>query len=269
MAARACEHHRECRTRARGRTPFGSAGSTCAAISVLNWYLWSRWWCSWQSRQVRRSQVSQKSASRSCGCSRQNMSCEPRASPAAAASSASASSLDLMVWSLVIFSLQAWGSSPTGASAGGAPASSAALVPLVRVHAIVANELRAVDAVAGGGLGVLAAVALLLAAAAAAAWHKARHKVTIARCDHETVRFVYTVVTGLLERLLLHDEALVDHVGHLTLQPARRARDGDALRTCAQDTPRLLADSPGRAVARIGTHPESPCRWPASLPPWR
>jgi hypothetical protein len=34
----------------------------------------------------------------------------------------------------------------------------------MRVHAVVTNELGAVDAVAGGGLCVLAAVALLLTA---------------------------------------------------------------------------------------------------------
>lgn len=34
----------------------------------------------------------------------------------------------------------------------------------MRVHAVVADELGAVDAVGGGGLGVFATVALLLAA---------------------------------------------------------------------------------------------------------
>lgn len=37
----------------------------------------------------------------------------------------------------------------------------------MRVHAVVADELGAVDTIAGGGLRVLAAVALLLAAGAA------------------------------------------------------------------------------------------------------
>lgn len=41
-----------------------------------------------------------------------------------------------------------------------------------------------------------------------------------------------TAVAGLLERLLLNDESLVDHVGHLALQAARRARDGDPFRAC-------------------------------------
>lgn len=45
---------------------------------------------------------------------------------------------------------------------------------------------------------------------------------------------IRTVVTGLLERLLFDDEPLVDHVGHLALQPARRARDRDALRACGR-----------------------------------
>lgn len=41
----------------------------------------------------------------------------------------------------------------------------------MRVDAVVADELGAVDAVAGGGLGVIAAVALLLARQCACATH--------------------------------------------------------------------------------------------------
>lgn len=100
------------------------------------------------------------------------------------------------------------------------------------VHAIVADELCAVDAIAGGGLGVLAAVALLFAADAC------KNKFTKTSSDerhaYDNLRLIRTVVAGLFERLLLDDEPLVDHVGHLALQPARRARDRDALCACGR-----------------------------------
>lgn len=103
----------------------------------------------------------------------------------------------------------------------------------MRVYAVVTYKLGAVDAVAGGRLRLLAAVALLLAAdhacSGSLAYENAQNKRNSFRIDRSFVNV--TVCSRILSGDFLENEALLDHITRLTLKSTRRADDHQPLCT--------------------------------------